>query len=129
MADSGTFSAKQTRAIDALLTSPTVRAAAESAGVPERTLFRWLGEEPFSNELASRRREIQKQVLSSIAEYAEKAVRELGAIATGSERDSVRRAACKDVLEITLKVAAALDVDDRISKLERMLADDNDKDA
>lgn len=121
MAEIGRLPGKQARAIEALLTCATVRAAAEQAGVPERTLFRWLGEDAFSNELATRRREIQKQVLSSITEHAESAIRELAELATGSESDHVRRAACKDILETCLKVQAQLDTDERLARLERIL--------
>lgn len=47
MAENGKLSAKQHKAIAALLTVGTVRAAAEAAGVGERTLHTWLADGDF----------------------------------------------------------------------------------
>lgn len=45
---------QQARAIAALLTSPSVSEAAEKAGIGERTLYRWLAEDPdFKQALAA----------------------------------------------------------------------------
>lgn len=52
MAEIGRLSAKQHAAIAALLAAKDVRHAALLAGVPERTLFRWLGLPDFQSALA-----------------------------------------------------------------------------
>lgn len=47
MAESDALTPKQTRALAALVTCPTIGAAAREAGIGERTLGRWLQEPGF----------------------------------------------------------------------------------
>ena len=53
MADSGTLTPAQSRAVAALLTERDVRSAAKASKVGERTLYRWLAEPPFRGALES----------------------------------------------------------------------------
>lgn len=52
-ADSGTLTPKQHRAIAALLSTGSVREAAQQAGVGERTLYSWLSDDAFRAALES----------------------------------------------------------------------------
>ena len=53
MADNGSLSARQQRAIAALLECRSVAEAAASAKVGERTLYRWIAEDQaFKNALS-----------------------------------------------------------------------------
>jgi hypothetical protein len=121
MARSGTLTTAQGRALDALLTSASVRAAAAASGTPERTLFRWLADEAFSGELARRRRELSKQVLASLAGGAESAIREMQGLVTGATSEAVRRAACRDVIDLILRVSQQQDIDERLAAIERAM--------
>ena len=47
MSENVSLTAKQHRAIAALISSPTVGEAAKAAGVSERTLARWMGDPDF----------------------------------------------------------------------------------
>jgi len=58
MAENGVISAKQRRAIVALLSERTVRAAAQKAGIGERTLTRWRANPDFDRELRRAEREL-----------------------------------------------------------------------
>ncbi|MGB9826337.1 MAG: hypothetical protein ACPLRU_06665, partial [Desulfofundulus sp.] len=51
MAGNGILKPAQQRLIQALLVSRDVRTAAQMAGVPERTAWRWLGLPAFQAEL------------------------------------------------------------------------------
>ena len=51
MAENGTLTTKQARAVAALLTAPTTSEAAKLAGVGERTLWTWLNDSVFQAAL------------------------------------------------------------------------------
>ena len=51
MADKGSLPTKKRRAIAALLQHSTIADAAESCGIGERTLYRWMREREFSSSL------------------------------------------------------------------------------
>lgn len=53
MAQIGTLSARQVRAIEALLTSPSISEAAEACGIGRRTLHTWLEDPEFKQALAA----------------------------------------------------------------------------
>ena len=52
-----TITARQEKAITALLNEPTIAKAAEASGVGERTLYRWLAEPAFSRVFRRTHRE------------------------------------------------------------------------
>ncbi len=52
------LSAKQEKALAALLVSPTIAEAAKSAGVGETTLFRWLQEPAFQEAYRAARLQV-----------------------------------------------------------------------
>ncbi len=51
-----TLTHKQDKALIALLTEPTITAAAKKAGIGERTLYRWLDDPLFAGALRQARR-------------------------------------------------------------------------
>ena len=53
MAQNSTLSTRQARAIEALLTSPSITEAAEACGIGRRTLHTWLDSADFRAALAS----------------------------------------------------------------------------
>ena len=57
---------KKEQAISALLSQPTLKAAAEVAGIGEKTLWRWLQNEDFQDAFMEVRRQLVQQVVSNI---------------------------------------------------------------
>jgi hypothetical protein len=68
---------KQEEGIVALLNEPTVKKAAESIGVDERTVHRWLDQPEFSRRYRKARREAFAQAISLTQKYAPHAVQVL----------------------------------------------------
>ena len=67
MATSGSLPTKKRRAIASLLQHPTIGEAAESCGIGERTLYRWMTEREFSSALHRAESELIGGALRTIA--------------------------------------------------------------
>ena len=127
MADSAPIeklSAKQHNAIAALLTQPNVRSAAESAGVPERTLYSWLKQPVFTEEYRAARREATNQAIARLQSASSAAVNVLLRImANETTKPVVRLSAARTVLELAIKAVELDDLQARLEALERMYAE------
>lgn len=112
---------KQERAIQSLLTSPTIGHAAVQAGVGERTLRRWLAEDrAFQAAYRDARRRIFETAVGKLAALSEDAVAELKRILTSpTARDRDKLRACHLVL-MHARESGLGDIESLIEKLEAM---------
>ena len=118
-ANGGKLSRKQEQAIAALLSEPTIAAAAERVGVGEVTLWRWLQREDFRVDYQRARRETVAQAIAAIQQASSEAVQALREIMVDSEAPaSSRVSAAKTVLEFALKGAEVEDIEKRVTVLE-----------
>lgn len=113
---------KQQRAIDALLSEPTTKAAAQTALCAEITLHRWLKKPSFQSALKAARAELLEATRTALQSAGKDAVETLKQVmndtgAKGSERVS----AAKAVLEIGLKVQEVFNMGERFKLLEDKL--------
>ena len=93
---------KRMAAIAALLNSPTIGHAAQTAGVSESTLKRWLREEPFLREYRLAQREALGQAIANLQAVAGSAVTVLRAAMLDQRRVRPRRvAAARVILEFS----------------------------
>src|SRR5262245_13646605 len=86
------------RLVLALMTEPTITAAAKKAGVSRATAFRWLTEAGFRAALQAAREAVLTGALQQLAGQAAAAVRTLGE-SLASANDGVRLRAAVAVLE------------------------------
>lgn len=113
----------QARAIAALMTSPTLGAAARVARVGERTLSRWLTQVSFQNEMARARTRLLADAALVLARGTTAAARALVAMASGAVRArSERVAAASKVIDLSLRFAELDDAGRRLSELEDAIA-------
>jgi hypothetical protein len=115
----GKLTAKQERAIKALLSEPTTKDAAVEAKVSEATLRRWLKDAAFSASYREARNQLLETTLTWLQQASGEAVDTLKEVmadkmAKGSERVS----AAKAVLEMALKARDVLEVEERLAALE-----------
>src|SRR5262245_18385411 len=68
---------RQARAIPAIMSEPTIHAAANKAGVARKTLYRWLEQPVFAAPLREARAQTFKRTVESLAIAAELAVKVL----------------------------------------------------
>ncbi len=116
------LTAKQQRAIKALLDEPTTKAAAESAKVGETTLHRWLNDPAFSSAYREARGRLLETTLTRLQQVSGKAVDTLETVMTDeAAKGSERVSAAKAVLEMTLKAREVLETEERLRALEAKL--------
>jgi hypothetical protein len=112
----------QERAIIALLSEPTLRAAASSAGISETTLWRWLRDPHFKRAYRRARRETLERATTRLAALVDAAVEALGEIvADRAVSPHVRVSAASRIVEYALKAAEIEEVQARLERLEAAL--------
>lgn len=120
------LTAKQQRAIDALLREPTTQAAAEAAGVSKATIFRWLADEAFSAAYQTARGQLLESTLTALQSASVEAVNVLREVMTDASLNAFARvSAAKAVLEMGFKAREVLEVEARLSALEAGLTGDS----
>jgi len=113
------ISRKQDTAIGALLSRPTISAAAESVGIGESTLRRWLKDRDFLAAYRAARREAVSQAVGHLQAACSVAVLALTDISQDvSCPASARVSAARTVLELALKGVELEDLAVRVEELE-----------
>lgn len=113
------LSAKQKRAIAALLTAGNVRGASKIAHVGERTLFRWMGEECFARALQQAGDDALAATVRALTDAGTVAVLTLrGIMARPGAKDSDKRGAADAILSHMLRVRELAEIERRLAVLE-----------
>jgi hypothetical protein len=118
---SGPAQARRTAGVLALLTAGTVDQAAELAGVSRTTLFVWLRDPAFQDELTRARATAFDGGLGTIRGGCEEAARVLLALLK-SRNETTRRKAAETVLAFALKIHEGHDLEARLQALEAAVA-------
>jgi hypothetical protein len=114
------LSRKQDLAIAALLTEPTINAAAQKVGVTTRTLRNWLAEPDFAAEFKERCRIVLDTATSMLSGATESAVECLRRnLECGKAAAEIRAAI--GILTHAFQAAELADVVERLDELERRL--------
>lgn len=120
MADIDALTAKQHKAIAALLTEATMGAAAKKAGVGERTLYTWLSEPAFDSAYRTARRKAVQQAIGRLQQVSTAAVSVLVRVMANDQTAAGTRVlAAKTVLEFAIKAVELEDFEERLAALER----------
>src|SRR5919199_5893638 len=113
------LSGQQQKAIAGLLNQPTISAAAQAAGVGERTLYRWLDDPTFATAYRAARRKAVSQAIARLQQVSSGAVAVLAQVASDKQAPSSSRvAAASKLLELAIKAVELEDLEARISILE-----------
>ena len=117
-----TLTARQEKAIAALLSEPTVEKAAAKVGVGLRTLHTWLHDPTFADAYRAARREAVGQAIARLQQVSSAAVTVLETVMNdGDEKGATRVAAAKTVLETAIRAVELEDLAARLSELEARL--------
>jgi len=114
---SATLTARQLRALAAILDTPSMEAAARRAHIGRTTLYNWLREPAFKAELYRRQGEVFNAAIARLKCLVGNAVNGLGDLVK-AESESVKRAACRDILDAALKVKELHEIDERLTAIE-----------
>ena len=119
MTDTDRLSTNQRRAIEALLSKPTVRAAAKKAKLGEATLYRYLRDETFRAELSRRQDAVVAAVTAALCGRSGEAVETLSELLKGTDASpAVRARVALGILSQTRQAVELSDLAERVAKLE-----------
>src|SRR5688572_30105297 len=117
------LTAKQEKAVAALLSEPTMKGAAQLVKVSEITLIRWLRENAFRDAYQEARREATKQAIARLQQASSEAVDTLREVMNSSTaQPGARVSAAKTVLELSIKAVEIEDIAQRLEAVEAALA-------
>lgn len=110
---------RKEKAIAALLVQPTIKKAAEAAGICERTMYVYLDDPEFKREYIERRRKMLEAACGVLASFTGNAIAALGEIVADKRASKLARVnAARTILEYTMKTFEDLDLAARIEALE-----------
>jgi len=121
MTEKDTLSTNHKKALAALLTNKTVRAAAAACNLAERTLWRYLENTNFRQALRQAQEVLYKEIINRLTVGANQALDELETLITSAESEAVKRHAISDWMGYTLKLYELQELEARISALEEKM--------
>jgi transposase-like protein len=113
------LTARQEKAIAALLSESTIAKAAEKIGVNESTIRRWLDDDAFESAYRQARRHAVGQATARLQQLSSHAVMVLARLMADPEvPPSVRMHAARTILEFAIKAVELEDIEARLAALE-----------
>jgi hypothetical protein len=112
-------SREQEQFIAALLSCPTVEAAAETVGIGNVTASEWRKDPAFAERYREATREAMRQAGAQLQGAAREAVGTLRAIQSKGESEAARVSAARTILDMALKAAELEDIQQRLDSLEQ----------
>jgi hypothetical protein len=109
---------REEAALAALLSEPTIRAAAEKAGIGESTLLRWMSEPEFKARYRASRRSVVESAIGRLQQAATQAVDALTRNLTCGI-PPVEVGAARAVLDQALRAVELVDLAERVEQLEQ----------
>lgn len=119
MADIQEISSKQHRAIASILSARTMGEAALQAGIGERTLYRWLSEPGFRQELKEAENSLITDTARRLVSGQGKALDTLEELINHATKESERRLAAQAWMEFVIRWHELSDIDTRLRELEK----------
>ncbi len=120
MTEKDTITPKQRRAVEALVSTGSRREACRAAGIAPRTLYRWLKQSAFCEALGKAQEQALADLRSRLLALAGRA----GDVLEASMRADdarLRLRAADTVLSRLLQVYEAVELTQRVEKLERIV--------
>lgn len=108
------------KALEALLEAPTLRAAAEAAGIHRVTLYKYLKDPQFAEALAEARAEVRRVSAARLDALLSQALDVLGQDMAG-ERQDLRQKAAGLIVRYAASLAEHLEIIERLEALERRI--------
>lgn len=111
---------KQEAVISALLSSPTLKDAAEAVGISTPTLYRMMQRPAFQKEYRAARRQLVEHTIGELQGATTEAVATLRrALTCGDARTEVR--AAQIIIGLSVKGLELLDMEERLETLESQM--------
>ena len=118
------MTARQKKALAALLNSSTQDEAAKAAGIATRTIKTYLQDEAFRQEYRSRLTELCENAARKAQRELSRSVDTLTALRDSKNTPPAQRiAAAKTIIDSALRLREQIELEDRITALEKRLSD------
>jgi transposase len=118
--DSKAVTTRQTRVIPYLLDAPSIEEGCKRAKVSKVTVYAWLKQENFRQELKRQRDELIRGALDSLKANVGKATETLVKL-LDSKSEPIRARAAEDIIEFAQKAIEHEELEKRIEALEQRL--------
>jgi hypothetical protein len=118
--DTKALTAKQARVIPYLLGAPSMEEGCKRAGVSKVTVYGWLKEDVFRQELKLQRDELIRGALDSLKANVAKATETLVKL-LASKSEPIRARAAEDIIEFAQKALEHEQLEKRVQALEEKL--------
>lgn len=116
------LTARQQKALEALLSEPTVQAAADAASVNKSTVFRWLSDPTFAAIYREARAQLLESTLAGLQSAGGAAVETLREVmGDKTAQPAARVSAARATLDALLRMREAFEVEQRLAELEARL--------
>ena len=109
--------------LQALLTTRTIREAAASLKLSERTIYNHLEDPAFKARYQLAQSDLHRGAVNHLRELQHSAIDTLASVMKTGSRDRDRLAAAKLILEFNARYAEIQDIQERLQLLEAALAD------
>jgi hypothetical protein len=114
------MTAKQQKAIEALLAAPSIRQAAAATGLGEKSIRRWLRLPEFAHAYEQARYQVFSDALTDLRSATQDAVEALRT-AVKQETGALRIKAATAVVRLSIQSAETLQLEARLERLEQVL--------
>jgi hypothetical protein len=119
------LTAKQQKALEAILVGASDQQAADSAGVSRNTIMSWRSKlAGFSEALAAARSDLLKRMTARLHAATSLAVRALEEVAKDPRNPSARVAAARVILEFSQRALEMQELEVRMAALEQQILED-----
>lgn len=126
----GDLSAKQEQALLAVMSHPTLKEAARTAGISETTLWRYMKEKPFARRLGEARREAVNHANIRLQQGTSDAVSVLCELMKKDDTPAAARiSAARTVLDYSSRAIEQEDLRARLDELEQFMLHKQEEDA
>ncbi len=115
-----TLTERQLRAIPFLLAAPSIEEGCKEARVGKATVYGWLKEEAFREELRRQREEVVRGALDTLKANVSKATETLVKL-LDSEKEGIQARAAEDIIEFAQRAIEHEELEKRVGALEELM--------
>jgi len=112
---------KQINAIPHLIASKTLKEGCKKAMISRKTLYEWLKDPVFKEELRAQRDVIIEEAIEDLKGNLTKATETLINLLKDTDSDSLKRYVAKDIIDYVMKARELGDLEERLVKVERIV--------
>ncbi len=112
-------SSRQMKTILRFLTASSIEEACREAKVSKGTFYKWLKQPTFKEEVSRQREALITNAFNRLKASVNKAADEMVKL-LDSPRPDIRRGACKDVIDYTIKSIELENIEQRLIRLEKL---------